>query len=47
MQTLKTINPENVTEQELSEYPSREAARAVVFDRDNNVALLFVSKENY
>lgn len=47
MNLLKTINPENVSEQEAQQYTKREAGRAVVIDQDNNIALLYVSKENY
>lgn len=47
MHILKTLNPENAAEQEYLSYPVREAARAVVSDQDQNIALLFVSKENY
>lgn len=47
MKQLKLINPENVSEEEVKNYPVREAGRAVVFDEDGKVALLFVAKENY
>lgn len=47
MKLLKTINPENVSEEEVRGYRTREAGRAVVFDEDNKVALLHVTKENY
>ena len=47
MKQLKLINPENVSEEEVKNYSVREAVRAVVFDEDKKVALLYVSKENY
>lgn len=47
MKLIKIINPENVSEDEVKNYRTREAGRAVVFDEENNLALLRVSKENY
>lgn len=47
MKFLALLNPENATETEVSKYKAREATRAVVFDKENNVALLNVSKWNY
>ena len=47
MRLLEVINPENVSEEEVSEYPVREAARAVVMDDEKRVALLHVAKFNY
>lgn len=47
MKQLKLINPENVSEEEIKNYDTREAARAVVIDKDGNIALLYVSKANY
>lgn len=47
MKLIKIINPEDVSEEEVQSYRTREAGRAVVFDDDNKVALLHVTKENY
>jgi 8-oxo-dGTP pyrophosphatase MutT (NUDIX family) len=47
MKLIKIINPENVSEEEVKGYRTREAGRAVVFDDEGKVALLSVSKENY
>jgi hypothetical protein len=47
MKQLKLINPENVSEEEVKNYSTREAGRAVVFNENKNIALLYVSKENY
>ena len=47
MKQLVLINPENVSENEVATYPVREAARAIVFDENNLIALLHVSKEKY
>ena len=47
MNQLKLLNPENASEEEVKTYTVREAARAVVFDGDKNVALLHVSKSGY
>lgn len=47
MNLIKIINPENVSEEEVKNYRTREAGRAVVFNNDNKVALLHVTNENY
>ncbi len=52
MNLLKTIResdvfPENLAAPKVEKYKERFAARAVVFDQDGNVALLYVSKHNY
>lgn len=47
MKLIKIINPENVSENEVKSYRTREACRAVVTDENDKVALLRVSKENY
>ena len=47
MKLIKLINPENVSEQEANEYQIREAARAIVFDADKKVALIYSEKYNY
>ncbi|MEK7608220.1 MAG: NUDIX domain-containing protein [Patescibacteria group bacterium] len=47
MQELKLINPENASEEEVKTYRAREAARAIVIDEDEMIALLHVSKEGY
>ncbi len=47
MQEIALLNPENVTEVELQSYRLREAARAVVLDNDNNVALLHATTTDY
>ncbi len=47
MDQLKLINPEQASEEEVKSYPVREAARAVVFDNEKNVALLHVSNFGY
>lgn len=47
MKQLANINPEQVSEREVSKYPIREAVRAIVVDRENNIALLHVTKEQY
>lgn len=47
MTLLATLNPENATPEEVHLYPLREAARAIVFDTEGNVAMLYASKENY
>jgi 8-oxo-dGTP diphosphatase len=47
MKKLGVINPRNVTEEEVSIYKLREAVRAIVFDADNKVALLKVSRDSY
>jgi ADP-ribose pyrophosphatase YjhB (NUDIX family) len=47
MKEILLINPENVSEQEAKNYPVREAARAIVLDSENNIALLYVGNKNY
>lgn len=47
MKTLKIINPANITEEESKKLEPRLAARGVVFDANNNVAVLPVSNHNY
>ncbi len=47
MQLLKTINPEEVNEDNIPGWKYREAARAVVFDPENRVGLLHVTKDHY
>jgi 8-oxo-dGTP diphosphatase len=47
MKQLAIINPENVTDEEANGYSTRDAARAVVFDENKFVALLYVSEEKY
>ena len=47
MKLLKTINPENVDENNIPGWEYRKAARAVVFDNENKVGLLDVSSKNY
>jgi 8-oxo-dGTP diphosphatase len=47
MKQLAIINPENVTDEEVKRYSTRDAARAIVFDENKLVALLYVSNEKY
>ena len=44
---LKLLNPENSTEQKVKKFVVREAVRAVVFDPDNKIALLDVTRDHY
>jgi len=44
---LKIINPGQITESEINSYPTREAVRALVFDQENQIALLYVSSHGY
>lgn len=47
MKKLAVINPENVSEEEVKSYRTREAVRAIVLDEEDNVALLYVANEDY
>lgn len=47
MKEIAFLNPENATEDELESYSLREAARAVVFDGDKNIALLHATATDY
>jgi 8-oxo-dGTP pyrophosphatase MutT (NUDIX family) len=47
MKQLALINPEHVTEEESLTYHIRKAARAVIFDDKDNIALLHVTKNSH
>lgn len=47
MEQILLLNPEHATEAEVAQFTVREAARAVVFDADGNVALLYVGRDEY
>jgi ADP-ribose pyrophosphatase YjhB (NUDIX family) len=47
MKLLRTFNRENVSETEAGTWKRRRAVRTVVFDQDNNVALIHVGKHRY
>lgn len=47
MNILAIINPENIQEQETTDWRTRLAARAVVFDENGLVGLLHVTEKNY
>ena len=47
MKQIKLVNLEAVTEEEAAEYSRREAARAIVFDENNSIALLHATKNGY
>ena len=47
MKQIKLINLENVSDEEADKYPIREAARAIVFDENNFIALLHATKTHY
>lgn len=47
MKEIAFLNPENATEEEVKSYNLREAARAVVFDEDKNIALLHATTTDY
>ncbi len=47
MKFLALINPENISEEEAAKFDTREAARAVVYDKSGNVGILNVSKHHY
>ncbi len=47
MKEIALLNPENVSEDEMNNYPIREAARAIVVDSEGLVALLHVVKKGY
>ena len=46
MKQLLLLNPEKASEKEVKNYRIREAARAVVVDKDGMIALLYISKED-
>ncbi|TRZ65029.1 MAG: NUDIX domain-containing protein [Spirochaetia bacterium] len=47
MKLLKTIKFDEVNPEELEKYEFRQTARAIVFDKEGKIALLFVSKKGY
>lgn len=47
MKVIKTLNPEDAADDEVARFQVREAVRAIVYDQDDNVAVLNVSKRNY
>ena len=47
MKLLATFNPEVASGEEVITYPIREAARAIVVDKERNIALLHVSRDRY
>lgn len=47
MKQLLLLNPYNVPREEAENYPVREAARAIVFDDEKNIALIHVSDRGY
>ncbi len=47
MELLATLNLEQVPGEESAVFQNRVAVRAVLFDNDENVALMHVSKEEY
>jgi len=47
MALLKTINLDGVSAEALKKFRTRQAARAVVFDNDGKIGLLYVAKHNY
>lgn len=47
MKDLGILNPEHATGAEASSFETRTAVRAVVYDRDGNVAVLHVTKQRY
>lgn len=47
MKQIKIINPENVSKEEVEKYATRKAARAIVFDENELVALLHVTNNKF
>jgi 8-oxo-dGTP pyrophosphatase MutT (NUDIX family) len=47
MKTIKILNPENATDEEIAKFKTREAARAIVFDQEGKIGVLYVANEHY
>lgn len=47
MKSLAILNFEDAPDNEIKTYAIRNASRAVVFDSENNIALMFFSRENF
>ncbi len=47
MKLIKTIQFKDLKDEEKDKFEIRRAARAVVFDHDKNLGILYVGKYNY
>ena len=47
MKLIKTLNPESASDEEVVKFEVREAVRAIVYDKNGNIAILNVSKQHY
>lgn len=47
MNFITTLNPENATEEEIAKFNKRTAIRAIVFDKENKIGVLYVNKHRY
>lgn len=47
MKILKTINVENLSEKVIETYKKRETARAVIFDSENKIAMLYLGLHGF
>ncbi|CAN5141670.1 NUDIX hydrolase [soil metagenome] len=47
MKQLAILNPEGAIDNEIKTWRVREAARAILFDNDGNIALQHVTRDNY
>ena len=47
MKLIKLVNPKNVSDEEADKYDIRNAVRAIVFGKDNLVALLHATNNHY
>lgn len=47
MQPIKTFNPENATPEEVATYQKRQSTRAIAFDSNGDIALIYSEKLGY
>ncbi|MEI6850946.1 MAG: NUDIX hydrolase [Candidatus Saccharibacteria bacterium] len=47
MNLLATFNQENVSDDEVKQFQHKRSTRGIVFDKDNNIALLFTKNKGY
>lgn len=47
MKLIKTIQFKDLNPEDIEKFEVRRAARAVVFDNDKNIGILYVGKYNY
>jgi ADP-ribose pyrophosphatase YjhB (NUDIX family) len=47
MQIIKTFNPQNTPDEQITHFEVKRSVRAVMLDSNNNIGLIYSSKLNY